>query len=148
MVSIPIDDRIALQDLMTDYCYAVDRLDDIDGLLALFTPDAVLDFSAIGLPLMKGHGEIRRFFAAAFAEMSHHAHYISNFRPIRYDGDTGAMTAYVTGLGRSKDGNTVDVKVQYTFDAVRTADGWKARGYSMFSMMPLPASLAEIHGEH
>ena len=80
--------------------------------------------------------------------MTHHAHYIANFKPVSYDGTSGAMTAYVHAFGRSKDGNTVEVKVQYTFEATRQADGgWKCHRYSMFSMMPLPGSLAEIHGE-
>lgn len=147
MNAMPLEDRLALQDLMTAYCYAVDKLENVEELLALFTEDAVLDFSAIGLPLMNGQGDIKRFFDGVFADMSHHAHYITNFRPIRHDGDSAAMTAYVIGLGRSKDGNAVEVNVQYTFDAVRTAAGWKCNRYSMFSMMPLPGSLAEIHGE-
>ncbi|HZU63911.1 MAG TPA: nuclear transport factor 2 family protein [Novosphingobium sp.] len=146
MTDMPLEDRIALQDLMTAYCYAVDRLDDIDTLLALFTPDATLDFTRIGLPLMEGHGAIRAFFDGVFADMTHHAHHIGNFRPIRHAGDTAAMTAYVHGLGRARDGNTVDVHVEYTFDCVRTAAGWKCRRYSMFSLLPLPGSLAEIHG--
>lgn len=147
MTNIPIEDRIAMQDLMTSYCYAVDKLDDVDGLVSLFTEDAVLDFTRIGLPLMNGHSEMRKFFDGVFADMSHHAHYITNFRPEAYDGDTAAMSAYVIGLGRARDGNEVAVNVQYRFDAVRTAQGWKANRYSMFSMMPLPGSLAEIHGE-
>jgi ketosteroid isomerase-like protein len=146
-MSMPLEDRVAMQDLMTAYCYAVDKLADIDGLLSLFTEDAVLDFSGIGLPLMNGHDDIHKFFDAVFADMSHHAHYITNFRPEAYGGDTAAMSAYVIGLGRAKDGNEVAVNVQYRFDAVRTADGWKANRYSMFGMMPLPGSLAEIHGE-
>lgn len=148
MTNIPIEDRIAMQDLMTSYCYAVDKLDDVEALLSLFTEDAVLDFTRIGLPLMHGHGEIRKFFAGVFADMSHHAHYMTNFRPEAYDGDTAAMSAYVIGLGRAKDGNEVAVNVQYRFDAVRTGAGWKARRYSMFAMMPLPGSLLEIHGAH
>jgi ketosteroid isomerase-like protein len=140
-------DRIALQDLMIDYCYAVDKLDDIDGLLSLFTPDAVLDFSSIGLPLMNGHADIRHFFERVFDDMTHHAHYITNFKLDRYDGDTASMRAYVIGMGRAKDGNTVDVKVYYTFDSIRTEAGWKAQRYSIRPMMPLPASLAEIHSE-
>lgn len=146
MIAIPLEDRTALQDLMVAYCYAVDKLADVDVLLSLFTEDAVLDFSAIGLPAMHGHAEIRRFFDGVFADMSHHAHYITNFRPVHFDGNTGAMTAYVIGIGRSKSGNAVEVNVQYTFEAVRTDAGWKANRYSMFSMMPLPGSLAEIHG--
>ncbi|MEO0032308.1 MAG: hypothetical protein RIS94_2066 [Pseudomonadota bacterium] len=147
MIAIPVDERLALQDLMTAYCYAVDKLSDVEVLLDLFTEDAELDFTAIGLPLMNGRAEIKRFFDGVFADMSHHAHYITNFRPVHYNGKHGAMTAYVIGIGRSKDGNTVEVNVQYTFEAVKQDDGaWKCVRYSMFSMMPLPGSLAQIHG--
>jgi hypothetical protein len=40
-------DRLAIQDLITAYSYAIDfhRFDELDDL---FTPDAVLDFSATG----------------------------------------------------------------------------------------------------
>lgn len=147
MIAAPIEDRIAIQDLMTAYCYAVDALTDVDELLSVFTEDAVLDFGAIGLPLMKGHDAVRSFFDRVFAGMSHHAHYITNFRLDRYDGDTASMLAYVIGLGRAKDGNTVDVKVRYRFDVVRTDAGWKASYYSIVPMMPLPDSLTEMHGD-
>lgn len=148
MSTITIEDRIGLQDLMIDYCYAVDKLSDVDGLLALFTENAVLDFSAIGLPVMYGHGDMRRFFERVFADMSHHAHYITNFRAVHCDGHRAIMTAYVIGLGRAKAGNAVEVNVQYTFKAVRGGAGWQCEHYSMFSMLPLPGSLAQIHGEH
>jgi len=146
-VAMPWEDRLALQDLMTAYCYAVDDIGNIEPLLALFTDDAVLDFTKIGLPLMNGKGDIRAFFEGVFADMTHHAHYISNFRPEAYDGDTAAMSAYVNGMGRAKDGNEVVVQVQYRFACVRTADGWKCHDYSMFAMMPPPGSLGEIHGK-
>ena len=59
MTQIPMEERMALQDLMTDYCYAVDKLADVEELLDLFTDDAVLDFSGIGLAVMP-KGTIRR----------------------------------------------------------------------------------------
>ncbi|WP_394998351.1 hypothetical protein [Sphingomonas sp.] len=31
MTNIPVEDRLALQDLMTDNCYAVDKLGDVAG---------------------------------------------------------------------------------------------------------------------
>lgn len=147
-VAMPLEDRIALQDLMTGYCYAVDDMGNVEGILDLFTEDAVLDFRMIGLPEMNGHGDIRAFFEGVFADMSHHAHFITNFRPEAWNGDSAAMSAYVIGMGRAKDGKEVTVQVQYRFDCVRTARGWKAKRYSMFAMMPPPASLGEIHAKH
>lgn len=48
MAGVPVEERFALQDLMTDYCYAVDKLTDVEALLGLFTDDAVLDFRRSG----------------------------------------------------------------------------------------------------
>ncbi|MDR2856999.1 MAG: nuclear transport factor 2 family protein [Novosphingobium sp.] len=147
MSRIPLEERIAIQDLMTDYCYAVDKLTDVDDLLALFTEDAVLDFSDIGLPLMRGRAEHRAFFESVFADMSHHTHYISNFRLDSYDGSKATMRAYVQGLGRAKDGNEVLVHVRYRMDCVKQQDGWKCEQYFILGGMPMPGSLTDIHGD-
>ncbi len=147
MANIPLEQRMALQDLMIDYCYAVDKLTDVDELLDLFTDDALLDFSDIGLPKMPGKAEFTRFYRDVFADMSHHTHYLTNFRVEAYDGDSATVRAYVQGLGRSKDGNEVLVHVRYLMDAVMTDAGWKCSRYVIQAGMPLPGSLDEIHGE-
>lgn len=139
-------DRFALQDLMTDYCYAVDQLDDVDTLLDLFTDDAVLDFSAIGLPEMPGKDVFKKFYDEVFADISHHTHYISNFRVESFDGDRAVMRAYVQGLGRAKDGNEVHVHVRYRMGCIRTPAGWKCESYSIHPGMPLPGSMESVHG--
>jgi ketosteroid isomerase-like protein len=147
MAAIPIDDRLALQDAMTDYCYAVDRLDALPELLDLFTADAVLDFSDIGLPAMHGREAWTRFYEGVFADMSHHTHYISNFRVESYEGDAAVMWAYVQGLGRAKSRNEVLVHVRYRMAFVRQAGGWKIGRYEILAGMPMPGSLGAIHGE-
>src|SRR6187455_2824367 len=50
------DDRIAVEDVMNRYVWAVDSL-DADGYVAVFTEDAVIDSNG---SLMKGHAEIRK----------------------------------------------------------------------------------------
>lgn len=147
MVQIPLEERFALQDLMTDYCYAVDKLTDVEELLDLFTDDAVLDLSDIGLSLMPGKDSFRKFYEAVFADMSHHTHYISNFRVGVYDGDTATMWAYVQGLGRAKSGNEVHVHVRYRMDCVKVGGTWKCSKYYIFAGMPMPGSMQEIHGD-
>ena len=143
-----IEERLALQEVVNGYCTAVDKLEDVEGLVNLFTEDAVIDMSAIHLPHVRGHGGIRGFFEPVFAMMSHHAHYWSNFRVERLVGDEASITAYVIGLGHSRDGNSVEVYVQYFMDCVRVAGAWKIRRYRIVPRMPLPKSLTEIHGEH
>lgn len=148
MSQMPQDVRQALQDVMTDYCYAVDGLRDVEPLLALFTDDAIADLTAIGLPLMEGKPVIRKFFDGVFSDMSHHFHMIANFRPQSWDGSVGAMTAYVIGMGRAKDGNTVTVEVHYRMECVEQDGAWKCRHYTITPMMPMPGSLEEIHRDH
>ncbi len=147
MVTIPLEERIALQEQMTEYCYRVDNIGEIEALLDLFTDDALLDFSEIGLPYMDGKPAFRKFYEDVFADMSHHTHDIGNFRVDAYDGDSAAMRAYVQGMGRSNDGNEVLVHVRYRMDYIRTPDGWKCKRYSIHPGMPLPGSLEEIHGQ-
>lgn len=147
MAACPIEDRLAIEDLLISYCTAVDSLGDIDAVCAVFTPDADFDLSGIGLPRMRGHAGIREFFAGVFADMTHHAHYLTNFAITFYDGNKASARAYIIGMGQAKDGNSVTVNGRYFFDVVRTAEGWKACRYTMDFMMPLPGSLAEIHAE-
>jgi len=141
-----IEDRLALEDVLKAYCAAVDSLSDMDGLLNCFTEDAVLDLGGINLPRFDGHAGIRQFFTQVFADMTHHAHFISNFTVARYDGDTAHCTAYVMGMGVARDGQSVLVYVKYFLDYVRTPSGWKMNRFAESGLMPLPDSLTGIHG--
>ncbi|MDE2561809.1 MAG: nuclear transport factor 2 family protein [Sphingomonadales bacterium] len=148
MTQMPEDVRNALERLLIDYCYAVDGLEDVQPLLDVFTDDAKADLTAIGLPMMNSKADIKAFFDGVFETMSHHFHFISNFRPASWDGSEAAMDAYVIGMGRAKDGNTVTVQVKYRMVCVQQGGAWKCRHYTITPMMPLPGSLDEIHGEN
>jgi 3-phenylpropionate/cinnamic acid dioxygenase small subunit len=50
------EDRIAVEDVMARYVWAVDSLDP-EGYVAVFTEDAIIDSNGI---LSKGHAEIRK----------------------------------------------------------------------------------------
>lgn len=147
MTACPIEDRLALEDLTVAYAHALDSMGDPEAICACFTPDAVYDLSGIGMAKVSGHAGIRELFTGIFAAMSHQAHYLSNFAVTAYAGDSAKVRTYVTGMGRAKDGNQVTVHGRYYFDAVRTAEGWKFAHYHMDFLMPLPGSLAEIHGD-
>lgn len=141
-----MEDRQALQDLLNAYCTAVDSLTDMEGLLDCFTDDAVFDLGGIHLPRFDGREAIRGFFTQVFEGMTHHGHFNSNLVIDRLEGDTATCRAYVMGMGASRDGNSVLVYVRYFLDCVRTANGWKMKTFGESSLMPLPDSLAEIHG--
>lgn len=137
----PFEDRLAIQDLMIAYAHAVDTIGNIDGILEVFTEDAVFDLSGIGLPALRGHDGIRSFFTTVFANMAHHAHYLTNFAVTDYAGDTASMRAYVIGMGQGRDGSSVTVNGRYYFDVRRTEAGWKATRYTMDFLMPLSGTL-------
>ena len=50
------EDRIAVEDVMARYVWAVDSLDP-EGYVAVFTEDAIIDSNG---SISKGHGEIRK----------------------------------------------------------------------------------------
>ena len=116
------EDRIAVEDVMTRYVWAVDSL-DADGYVAVFTDDAVIDSNG---SISKGHGEIRTIVTSLIQRRdanrakgvpaSNLYHVISNVRitfpkpgealhqsywqTVRRDKD-GTMTA--AAMGRSED---------------------------------------------
>jgi len=136
MTACPLEDRLAIQDLLIAYAHAVDSLHDIDGIRDVFVEDAVFDLSGIGFPALNGRDEIGKFFEDTVAAMSAHAHYLTNFVITDYDGDTASIRAYVTGMGRYKAGGGITVHGRYYFDVVRSGAGWKAVRYTMDFLIP------------
>ncbi|MFC0203761.1 nuclear transport factor 2 family protein [Novosphingobium soli] len=136
MTDCPIEDRLAIQDLLVAYAHAVDSLHDLDGICAVFAEDAVFDLSGIGFPSLVGHDEIRAFFADTFAAMAAHAHYLTNFAITDWQGDAASIRAYVIGMGRYKAGGGITVHGRYYFDVVRRPEGWKAKRYTMDFLIP------------
>lgn len=141
MITLPIEDRLAIQDLVIAYGHAIDSMGDIASILDVFTEDAVFDLSGIGLSPLQGHAGIRDFYANVYANTAHMAHYLSNFAVTAYTGDTASIRAYVNGMGLGKDGRGVTVYGRYYFDVIRTAAGWKATRYSTDFLMPLSGTL-------
>jgi len=140
-----LEDRFALQDVLTAFCNAVDSLADMDALLNCFTEDAVYDLTGISLPRHSGHAEIKRFFTQVFHDMSHHAHVSANFTVDTLAGDRAACRAAVLGTGATHDGRTVLVYVRYFLDFVRTPVGWRIERLREAALMPLPKELTGIH---
>lgn len=108
------DDHVAISDLMARYCLTLD-LDDTEGWVALFTPDAT--YQVYGRPWV-GHDGLRRMMGAApgglhlggppVIEMvdDDHAHTVRNLLFIE------------RGVGTPR-------CAVYHDDLVRTGDGWK-----------------------
>ncbi|RVQ66543.1 nuclear transport factor 2 family protein [Croceicoccus ponticola] len=139
MTRMPDDVFRALSRLMTEYTYAVDSRRDPENVVALFTDDAVIDFSAVAFPRMEGREQIHAFYAGLVENMANEFHIPANLRADGWDGEVGVITAYVMGMGVANDGTQVSVQVKYRMECVQVGDAWKCRHFSLEAMMPLPA---------
>jgi ketosteroid isomerase-like protein len=80
-----ISDRLEIQDLLVDYCYAID-FRDWDALDRIFTPDAVIDYTELGGT--RGNlEETKAFLGQAMPMFESFQHMISTSK-ITVDGDT------------------------------------------------------------
>ena len=118
-----ISDRFAIQDLMVDYCYAIDNR-DWDALDAIFTPDAIIDYTEmVGI---KGTlAEIKLFLVSSMAAVQACQHIISTSK-ITIDGDRAhGKTVCTNPMVLNPDGHVMFVGLWYRDEFVRTAAGWR-----------------------
>jgi ketosteroid isomerase-like protein len=132
-----LEDRQGLQEVITDYLIAVDALESVEDILNVFTEDAVFDMSGINYPSFAGKPALREFFTGVFAQMTHHAHYATNFKVDAIDGDTAKCRTHVIGMGKTLGGDNVLFYLQYHLGYRRTAQGWKIQSFRGKALMPL-----------
>jgi hypothetical protein len=118
-------DRLAIQDLITAYSYAIDfhRFEELDEL---FTPDATLDFTATGgvagqLP------EVKQWLASVLTRFSGHQHLVATSR-VRLDGDSAEASSICHNpMYFDQDGTQrlLYVGLWYHDTFVRTGKGWR-----------------------
>lgn len=111
-----VEDILELQRLQALYGHIMDAR-DWDGLDAIFTESAVVDFQPFDLPKMEGLEAIRRDFAWIRHPFGHH---VTNV-VIDVDGDTATMRSKI--LAVLDDGSAITGI--YTDHARRTPDGWR-----------------------
>jgi ketosteroid isomerase-like protein len=98
-----IVDRLAIADLFTRYCCALDA-GEVETVVACFSDDAVLESPAIGR--ITGQAAIRDFaarFAALRAGGTQFRHFVTNIA-VALDGDRARATAYLL-VAISRDGS-------------------------------------------
>jgi ketosteroid isomerase-like protein len=132
-----LEDRLALQDAFIDYLTAVDRITDVDALLACFTEDAVLDLRAVNMPKCDSHASIRKCYAEACADTEYLAHFVTNFRVLRLEGDEADCCANVMATSQSRSGREELLYVHYDISYVRSGKHWKSRAFMERPLMPL-----------
>ena len=112
-------DRLELHELPGRYGDAIDDR-DWDGLDDIFTPDAVFDLTDLGLPVLVGLDEIKRFMDEDAAHPR--THMMTNI----YVNETAAGVELrfriVALLGKGLVGTG-----SYYDDVVKTPDGWRVK---------------------
>jgi uncharacterized protein (TIGR02246 family) len=135
-MSLSAEDRFAIADVVNGFALAVDDIGNVDGVVALFAPDAVYDLSALGMGTIQGQEGVAEFFTAAFAGIAHNAHYMTNITALPCD--TGAkVQAYGHAFSLGKDGAMMEVKARYNFDLVRSGQGWLIARLTMGLLIPM-----------
>ncbi len=121
-----ISDRMEINNLLIDYCSAVDER-DFDAFDQLFTADAHIDYTALGG--IKGNvAEIKAYLKTALALFSNSQHLIANSR-VRINVDTAtARTICHNPMQLCRDGEHEHVMfygLWYIDKLVRTGSGWR-----------------------
>ncbi len=121
-----ISDRIELQQLVTDYVNALDAR-DFDRLDRVFTPDAHIDYTAMG-GIAGPYPKIKAWLPDALKHFPAYMHFIGNLSfEIKADTATGQIACFnpmviPTPAGGS---DTMFLGLWYHDRYVRTKDGWR-----------------------
>ncbi|MBB4632692.1 nuclear transport factor 2 family protein [Sphingosinicella soli] len=122
-----ISDRLEIQDLVAAYSAAVDS-SDWDGLDAVFTPDAIIDYTEVGGP--RGDlSTIKAYLARVMPEFKSFQHMTGPTQlTIRNDGATGRTIVFnpiVFSQGENE--HVLFVGLWYCDTFVRVENGWRIR---------------------
>jgi ketosteroid isomerase-like protein len=121
----PIEDRIAIEDMFTAYCAAIDERCDANVAASFYIEGGVLDNTALGSPLVEGRRAVQETIDGMFASMANLEHYLSNFLLLNTDADAAAAEAYVQAFATPKGGDAFTMRGIYRLET-RRADGvWK-----------------------
>lgn len=123
-----LSDRQEITDLLTRYTRAVDT-SSFDDLDQVFTPDAVLDYTASGGPAGPPN-EVVAWIRKGLAGFQRTQHILGQVSITFTDADDARVTAYFTNpmVVINPDGNEGlwEVGGYYHHDVVRTPEGWRS----------------------
>ena len=121
-----ISDRLEIQQLMTTYSNAIDRR-DFDRLDAVFTPDAYIDYRAMG-GIDGRYPEIKVWLGPALKSFPHYYHLIANTEVVLAGDNATSRTVCFNPMevplpqGGSQ---VMFLGLWYVDKLVRTSDGWR-----------------------
>jgi hypothetical protein len=123
-----ISDRLEIQQLLVDYSTAIDnrRFDDLD---AVFTPDAYIDYTALG-GIEGRYPEVKAWLAEVLPNFPMYYHMLGNFS-VRVDGDTASSRTIcfnpmvLSGDVGSERAQEMFCGLWYDDEFLRTPEGWR-----------------------
>ena len=119
-----LEDRIAAEDLLTQYATAVDRR-DWEQYRSIFTADAEIDYTSAG-GIAGTVDEIVEFLSTSLEMFEMTQHLVSNI-DLEVNGDSATVTAMFNNPMRLPGGDTWFTGGWYHHDLVRTPDGWRSQ---------------------
>ena len=122
-----ISDRLEIQDLFVRYTYALDS-QNWDAFDDIFTPDAQVDYSAMG-GSVGNLEETKAFLTQAMPMFTTLQHMVSG-TTIAFDGDTAMTKTQCHNpmiLDENDDPALMLCGLWYVDKLVRTADGWRIK---------------------
>lgn len=121
-----LSDRIEIGDLVVTYADAIDR-GDWDALDDVFTPDAVIDYTATG-GIRGTLGEIKTFLSQVMGMFTSYQHLTGPVK-VELDGDTATGRTIchnpMTISGADGVADTMFIGLWYVDRYVRTPAGWR-----------------------
>lgn len=122
-----ISDRMELERLTLDYAYAIDER-DFDKLDAVFTPDAYIDYRAMG-GIDGKFPEVKVWLPQALGAFPAYMHLTGNFScDVKGDQATGKLACFnpmVVPNPEGGDADTMFLGLWYLDKFVRTPKGWR-----------------------
>ncbi len=119
-----VTDRVEILDLLARYSTVVDR-GAWNQMSALFTADAVLDFSATG-GICGSVGDHQQFNAKVLTGFASTQH-VMGLPTVTLDGDTARSRSICFNPMVVDEQHVFFVGLWYDDELVRTADGWRFR---------------------
>lgn len=117
------EDRLAIHDLLTDYCLHLDRM-DLAALARLFTADCEVIYGPDPHLTARGAAALETSLARMW-RWQRTAHHLSNIRLWPDGPDRALSESYVMAWHERPDGTTATVFGRYLDRLSRTPDGWR-----------------------
>jgi ketosteroid isomerase-like protein len=92
-MSETLEDDKAIRDLISRYCFLIDRDRDADAFAAMFTEDGVWESASLGRRIA-GRKQLREFIEGVYGSDAVYRHLIANAL-ISIDGDRATAHSYV-----------------------------------------------------